>query len=310
MAAIEPVIIDPTTLYIRPKTYVFFDGTSTSLSNNELASRVLGAIDDYNTQGSSNRFNGRIDTSAFQTMIDQSQNSIVGNQTTMTLGLNITGFPLGSTFTQCVDFGNAIVNPGDIGAGSPSDGSTAITCDPKFSSVKSGTFYSTGYTDSLLDLAVSSQQLSTNSVLSISTFVENDTSALLPVNVRDDGRGNLIMVTKLDEKEVILKSGVGTVNYKTGEVCLGPINVASTPDGTTRIPITVLLDSGNVNIGTGVDPTIFNPQVITIDYTIDGTNVPNFDPLDFTPINFDGTSINIIDYPTTVFEYPEFDTCF
>ena len=95
MAAIEPVIIDPTTLYIRPKTYVFFDGTSTSLSNNELASRVLGAIDDYNTQGSSNRFNGRIDTSAFQTMIDQSQNSIVGNQTTMTLGLNITGFPLG-----------------------------------------------------------------------------------------------------------------------------------------------------------------------------------------------------------------------
>ena len=308
MAAIEPVIIDPTTLYIRPKTYVFFDGTSTNLSNNELASRVLGAIDDFNTQGSANRFNGRIDTSAFQTMIDQSQNSIVGNQTTMTLGLNVSGFPFGSTFTQCVDFGNAIVNPGDIGSGNSSDG--VAVCSPKFSAVKSGTFYSTGYTDALLDLAVSSQQLTTNSVLSISTFVENDTSALLPVNVRDNGRGELIMVTKLDEKEVILKSGVGTVNYKTGEVCLGPINVASTPDGTSRIPVTVLLDSGNVNIGTGVDPTIFNPQVITIDYTIDGTNIPNFDPLDFTPINFDGTSINIIDYPTTVFEYPEFDTCF
>ncbi len=310
MAAIEPVIIDPTTLYIRPKTYVFFDGTSTTLSNNELASRVLGAIDEYNTQGSANRFNGRIDRSAFQTMIDQSQNSIVGNQTTMTLGLNVTGFPFGSTFTQCVDFGNSIVNPGDIGAGNPSDSSGGITCSPNFSSVKTGTFYSTGYTENLLDLAVSSQQLTTNSVLSISTFVENDASALLPVNIIDDGRGSLIMVTKLDEKEVILKSGVGTVDYKTGEVCLGPIDVASTPDGTARIPVTVLLDSGNVNIGTGVDPTIFNPQVITIDYTIDGTNIPNFDPLDFTPINFDGTSINIIDYPTTVFEYPEFDTCF
>ena len=71
-----------------------------------------------------------------------------------------------------------------------------------------------------------------------------------------------------------------------------------------------MIASGNVNIGTGVDPTIFNPQVITIDYTIDGTVVPNFDPFDFTPINFDGTSINIIDYPTTVFEFPEFDACF
>ena len=152
--------------------------------------------------------------------------------------------------------------------------------------------------------------MTTNSVLSTSTFIDNDTSALLPVNVRDDGRGELIMVSKLDEKEVILKKGVGTVNYKTGEVCLGPINVQTTPDGTNRIPITALIASGNVNIGTGVDPTIFNPQVITIDYTIDGTVVPNFDPFDFTPINFDGTSINIIDYPTTVFEFPEFDACF
>ena len=126
--------------------------------------------------------------------------------------------------------------------------------------MKTGTFYSTGYTENLLDLAVSSQQLTTNSVLSISTFVENDASALLPVNIRDDGRGSLIMVTKLDEKEVILKSGVGTVNYKTGEVCLGPIDVASTPDGTARIPVTVLLDSGNVNIGTGGANMGFNRQ--------------------------------------------------
>lgn len=310
MAAIEPVIIDPVSMYIRPKSYVFFDGRSTNLSNNEMASKVLGAIDQYNTQGSANRFNGRIDTSAFMTMVDSSDNAIVGNQTSMTLGLNIEGFPFGSTFTQCVDFDNEIVNPGDISGGTTGSGEGSGTCDPKFSSVKSGTFYSTGYTENLLDLAVQSQQLTANSVLSTSTFIDGDTSALLPVNVRDDGRGELIMVTKLDEKEVILKKGVGTVNYKTGEVCLGPVNVASTPDGTSRIPITVLVASGAVTIGTGVDPVIFNPQVITIDYTIDGTTVPNFDPFDFTPINFDGTSINIIDYPTTVFEFPEFDACF
>ena len=276
-----------------------------------MATTVLSAIDQYN-QGSANRFNNsRIDTSAFQSMVDNSNNAIVGNQTSMTLGLNVEGFPFGSTFTQCVDFNNEIVNPSDISGGNTGTGAGGgQTCDPKFSSVKSGTFYSTGYTENLLELAVQSQQLTTNSVLSTSTFIDNDTSALLPVNVRDDGRGELIMVSKLDEKEVILKKGVGTVNYKTGEVCLGPINVQTTPDGTNRIPITALIASGNVNIGTGVDPTIFNPQVITIDYTIDGTVVPNFDPFDFTPINFDGTSINIIDYPTTVFEFPEFDACF
>ena len=60
----------------------------------------------------------------------------------------------------------------------------------------------------------------------------------------------------------------------------------------------------------GLDPAIFNPTVQSIDYTIDTTNAKTFDPFDFTPINFDGSSINIIDYPTTVYEVPEFNSCF
>jgi len=172
--------------------------------------------------------------------------------------------------------------------------------------VKSGTFYSTGYTEGLLAL-----QSSANATqLSTSVLLQNDTSAYLPVNLRDDGYGRLIMVTKQDEKEVILKTNVGTVDYKNGIVCVGPVSVASTPDGTDRIPVTVLPASSNINVGTGTDPTIFNPTVQTIDYTIDGTNVPTFDPFDFTPINFDGTSLNIIDYPTVVYELPEFNSCF
>ncbi len=118
------------------------------------------------------------------------------------------------------------------------------------------------------------------------------------------------MITKVDETEVVLKKNVGTVDYKSGQVCVGPVDVASTPDGTSRIPVTIIPASGNVNIGTGLDPTIFNPTVQTIDYTIDGTNVPTFDPFDFNAINFDGSLINIIDYPTTVFELPEFNSCF
>ena len=306
IASIEPVIIDPTSLYIRPKTWAFFDGNKTNLSNNEIATKILAAIDQYNSQAEATRFNGRVDISAYQSMIDDSDPSISGNVTHMTLGMNVEGFDFGQTFTQCLDFGNEIANPNDLSGGDKGDGSGDGTCVPKYSTVKSGTFYSTGYTENLLNL----QTTLTAGQISSAVLLENDTSALLPVNLRDDGYGNLIMVTKLDEKEVILKRNVGTVDYKNGIVCVGPINVANTPDGTNRIPVTVLPASSNINVGTGVDPAIFNPTVQTIDYTIDGTNVPTFDPFDFTPINFDGTPLNIIDYPTIVFELPEFESCF
>ena len=95
IAAIEPVIVDPITLYIRPKTWAFFDGNKTALSNNEVASRVLGSIDQYNSQAESTRFNGRIDQSAYQSMIDSSDPSISGNVTHMSLGMNIEGFTFG-----------------------------------------------------------------------------------------------------------------------------------------------------------------------------------------------------------------------
>ena len=307
IAAIEPVIVDPITLYIRPKTWAFFDGNKTTLSNNEVASKVLGAVDQYNSQAESTRFNGRIDLSAYQSMIDSSDPSISGNITHMSLGMNIENFNFGQTFTQCIDFNNEIANPNDLSGGAKdSTGAGDGTCVPKYSSVKTGTFYSTGYTEGLLSIqgGANANQISSTSLLT------NDTSALLPVNIRDDGYGNLIMVTKVDETEVTLKKNVGTVDYKSGQVCVGPVDIASTPDGTNRVPVTVIPASGNINIGTGLDPTIFNPTVQTIDYTIDGTNVPTFDPFDFNAINFDGTSINIIDYPTTVFEIPEFNSCF
>ena len=307
IAAIEPVIIDPIALYIRPKTWAFFDGTKTALSNNEVATTILSSVDQYNQQSSASRFSGRIDISAYQRMIDDSDPAISGNITHMTLGMNIDGFEFGQTFSKCVDFENEIENPNDLSGGDKNDGTGTggAGCLPRYSTVKTGTFYATGYTENLLAI----QGTDSNSISSTS-FIDNDTSALLPVNIRDDGYGNLIMITKQDEKEVTLKSSVGTVDYKNGIVCVGPVDVHSTPDGTNRIPVTVIPKSPNINIGSGVDPSIFNPIVTTVDYTIDGSNIGAFDPYDFTAINFDGTPLNIIDYPTTVFELPEFNSCF
>ena len=84
-----------------------------------------------------------------------------------------------------------------------------------------------------------------------------------------------------------------------------------TPDDTTRLPIQVLPGGGSINIPPGVDPTIFNPAVNPIDYTINDTAIPTFDPNNFNGYNFGDTGgINIIDYPTDSFTYPVSESCF
>ena len=136
------------------------------------------------------------------------------------------------------------------------------------------------------------------------------TSTLVPVNIRDNGSGGLIMVTNRNEKEVVLNESVGTVDYDTGKVCVGPLNIADTPDGNTRVPVVVLPDGNGLTIPPGVDPTIFNPEVYPIDFVTNPSDIPNFDPFNFAGWNYGGGNINTINYPIDAFEYPDIDSCF
>ena len=136
------------------------------------------------------------------------------------------------------------------------------------------------------------------------------TQTLVPVNIRDDGLGNLMMVTNRNEKEVILNDVVGTVDYENGVVCVGPINIGDTSDGTTRIPVVVLPKTGPITIPPGVDPTIFNPSVFPRDINTNPGAVASFDPFSFNGWNYGGSNINTITYPTGTFSYPELDSCF
>ena len=322
VASIEPVIIDPTSYYIIPKSYVYYNGNDTNLTGSELGTKVLQGIDQFNKNGQTNRFGGRIDGSKFGSMVDNADTSIAGNVTQMTLGQNLDKFTFGNVFTQCLDFGNPLYDPAgyagtpDTGSGDddgdPDDGTggTGNKCLPNFSVVKSGTFYATGYTEDLVNLTLTDGATSA-AVASpgLSTNVTNQ--VLVPVNIRDDGQGNLIMVTTRDESELVLNPSVGSVDYGTGQVCVGPIAIQGTPDDTTRLPIQVLPAGGSITIPPGVDPTIFNPTVNPIDYTINDVSIPTFDPNNFSGYNFgDTTGINIIDYPTDTFDYPTSDSCF
>ena len=305
VASVEPVIIDPTSFYIIPKSYVYYDGGATSLTGSQLGTKVLQAIDEYNRNGTNNRFGNRVDGSKFASMIDNADTSISGNVTQMTLGQNLDQFTFGNVFTQCLDFGNPLFDPSDLAGNKDGD-----SCAPSFSVVKSGTFYGTGYTEDLVNLTLADGSTSAGvSSPIISTNAEN--TVLVAVNIRDDGKGNLILVTKRDETEVILNPSVGTVDYANGHVCVGPIAIAGTPDDTLRLPVQVYPAGGSLTIPPGVDPTIFNPAVNPIDFTINDVSIPTFDPNNFSGYNFGNVGgINIIDYPTDSFTYPVSESCF
>ena len=338
VASIDPVIIDPTIYYIIPKSYVYYDGNNTNKSGAQLGSDVLRNIDQFNKNGQNNRFGGRIDTSKYNAMVDNSDPAISGTVTQMTVGQNLDQFEFGSVFTQCLDFGNPLYNPGNY-AGSPDgsgsecstdadcpEGQVCVdgrcvddgtgggdkgTCAPSFSVVKSGTFYATGYSEDLLNLTAAGGGASTVSPVISSQSITGENQVLVPVNIRDDGKGNLILVTKRDEVEVVLNNAVGSVDYEKGQVCVGPLAIQGTPDDTNRLPIQVLPFGGSIKIPPGVDPTLFDVNVFPIDFKTNDIDVPSFDPNNFGGYNFgDPSGINIIDYPTDNFVYPVDTSCF
>lgn len=331
MASIQPIVVDPRIYYLSPKVYPSYDGNKTSRSSNELASEILKSIDKFNSQNRDNRFGGRLEMSKFNSVIDSSDNAIAGTTSQMTIGQNLDQFTFGNIFTQCLDFNNPIVNPGDYGGpggsgdgdGTGDGGDGGGNCNPKFSSVKTGSFYATGYTEDVADqiaageaagslVQTAGEQAGFASALEEAIFSSDEitTSTLVPVNIRDDGNGGLIMVTNRNEKEVVLNQSVGTVDYDTGKVCVGPLNIADTPDGNTRVPVVVLPDGNGLTIPPGVDPTIFNPEVYPIDFVTNPSDIPNFDPFNFAGWNYGGGNINTINYPIDAFEYPDIDSCF
>ena len=274
------------------------------MSGSQLGTKILQSIDEYNRNGQTDRFNNRIEGSKFGAMVDNSDTAISGNVTQLALGQNLDKFAFGQVFTQCLNFGNPLYDPSSY-----SGDSDGVMCKPNFSVVKSGTFYATDYTEELVNLTTgTASNASTNSVV----FSTNQsTQVLVPVNIRDDGMGNLMLVTTRDETEVILNAAVGTVDYQTGQVCVGPIAIQQTPDGTEQLPISVMPISPTIEIPPGVDPTFFNPIVNPIDYNTQSLPIASFDPNNFSGYNLGDTSgLNIIDYPSDTFTYPVDTSCF
>ena len=331
MASIDPEVVDPTTYYIVPRSTALYDSTRTNLANSDIKNQILSAIDKYNASGLEDRFGGRFEGSKLGAVIDGANDAISGNVVQLSIGQNLDQFNFGNDFTQCLNYGNPIYNSGDFSGTSPTgggnngggdgdgngngSGGTPTGCDPVFSTVKSGQFYVTGVTETVAD-RISGANGTTGLLTTNSATVSSDSEVLVPVNIRDNGRGGLILVTERNEQEVVIRDDVGSVDYNTGEVCVGPLNIAKTPDDTPRIPVIAIPESPSIEIPAGVDPTIFNPDINVLDITNPGdggtVSPPGFTPTDPNTFNFGNinNTLNIISYPQDTFEYPEIDSCF
>ena len=117
----------------------------------------------------------------------------------------------------------------------------------------------------------------------------------------DDGYGNLKTFYNTGNKKVYTNSAAGTVNYMTGEVCFGPINIISTGTSVPSSAAVSIVDSVT-GAGSVIDPNLLPGA------TSGGGNVSDLQiPVVMIPANSGtipastpGTIINIISPEVTV----------
>lgn len=108
---ITPVIVDPDYLYILVNVNVSYDPNVTNKTPNDIEAIVTAAIQQYNSQNLID-FDTTFSLSRFESAINNSDDSILSNQTKTTLRKDVTPL-LNEPVTISLDFHNALI-PGSI----------------------------------------------------------------------------------------------------------------------------------------------------------------------------------------------------
>ena len=254
MASIDPVVIDPDQLYIYPKVYALYD---TGVTNNTSAikTNIQNSVGDWATQTQINNFNSTFRNQQFQKAITLSDKAItdVSVQTSL---LKYIKPQTNQTNTYCISTGSALYNS----APSNVDGADAAGCK-KEPVILSGNFRTA-------DRPGIDQQF------------------------EDDGFGKLRTFYNTGNKKVYTNTNAGSINYDTGDICIGPINIVGAGD---NIP-----SSTNLNLSdavTGVGSVIDTNQLPT-DLSLPTLFIPSNSST--IPASTPGTIINLINPEVTV----------
>ena len=109
VASITPVVVDPESLYIILNCNFKYDSNATTSSKESLETLVSNTISTYNTNYLK-VFNSVFRHSQFTSLVDNTDNSILSNITTVSLGSFYTPNTSGS-FSFTIQFGNPLFNP-------------------------------------------------------------------------------------------------------------------------------------------------------------------------------------------------------
>ena len=252
MASIDPVVVDPDNVYIYTKVFALYD-TGAGSSSSQIKTDIQNGINDWATQTQINNFNSTFRGSAYEKAISLSNNAIT-DVSLQTTTLKYILPNSNQTNTYCISTGSGLYNS------APSKDGDDGTCK-KEPVLLSGTFRTA-------DRPGVDQQF------------------------EDDGYGNLRIFYNTGTKKVYTNNAIGTVNYDTGEICFGPVNVISTG---TNVPSNSAVNITDSVTGAG---SVTDPSLLPGDLKIPVVTIPaNSGTI---PASTPGTIINIIAPEVTV----------
>ena len=252
MASIDPVVIDPDNIYVYSKIFALYD-TGCGSSTSDIKSNIQSAITEWAGQTQINNFNSTFRSQNFEKAIVLSDKCISDVSLQTTILKYITP-TTNQTNTYCVSTGGALYNS------APSNTGDSGTCkkEPILLSGNFRTFDRPG----------------------IDQYFE------------DDGFGNLSTFYNTGNKKVYTNTSAGSVNYDTGEICFGPVNVIGAGD---NVPNTTNLTLTDATTGVGlINDTSLLPTTLQIPVLFIPSNngtIPSTTP---------GTIINVVNPEVTV----------
>ena len=106
VASVEPKIVDPSILYVELTSKIYYNGSTTDQTTSQIRDKVIGGVQSYLDTSDTEKFNGKFRHSKMVGVIDDSDNNINSNLTSVTMRKDF--YPsLNSTFYYEVCFQNS-----------------------------------------------------------------------------------------------------------------------------------------------------------------------------------------------------------
>ena len=253
MASIDPVVTDPDDVYINTNVFALYD-TGCGSNPSEIETDISKAISDWGIQTQINNFNSTFRAQQLEKAITLANKCITDTSLQTTI-LKYIKPDTNSTNTYCVATGSNLYNS----APSRDDDSDGVC--KKEPVILSGTFRTA-------DRPGVDQQF------------------------EDVGYGNLRTFYNTGIRKIYTSDAAGTVNYDTGQICFGPVNVINAGSAPFLAGAVTVTDDVT-GIGSVTDSTLL-PTDLQI-------------PVQFIPANNStipattpGTIINIVNPSVTV----------